>query len=59
MIHVRNIISLIISNFYKGLYKLQYPISVGFILRITGTLVHGSIANSVTTAVTNSGGVTS
>jgi len=34
-------------------------ISEGLIRKITGTLVHGRIANSVTTAVTRSAGVTS
>ncbi|KYN02505.1 hypothetical protein ALC62_06680 [Cyphomyrmex costatus] len=33
--------------------------SEGLIRKITGTLVHGRIANSVTTAVTRSAGVTS
>lgn len=41
--------------------KMGYYIrdSEGLIRSITGTLVQGSIANSVTTAVTKSGGVTS
>lgn len=37
----------------------EIQISDGLIRKITGTLVHGKIANSVTTAVTKSAGVTS
>lgn len=41
--------------------KMNYYIrdSEGLIRSITGTLVQGNIASSVTTAVTKSGGVTS
>ena len=54
------IIVLIFIVFYTQM-KMNYYIrdSEGLIRSITGTLVQGSIANSVTTAVTKSGGVTS
>lgn len=37
----------------------DYVVSLALIRNTTGTLVHGKIAISVTTAVTKSGGVTS
>uniref|UniRef100_A0A182PV69 C2H2-type domain-containing protein n=1 Tax=Anopheles epiroticus TaxID=199890 RepID=A0A182PV69_9DIPT len=44
---------------FKRPHHMRYATSDGLMRRITGTLVQGNIATSVTTAVTSSGGVTS